>query len=334
MGGADPSRQRAPLVRLSAGQSTATQSRTAMGTVHKDGMAIATPLFESSDLYFAELVCQPDDPEWGEENVVTHPIVALPATPVWQAHDGALRTLMNANHAVFHHAGSEYHRERFEGKGYRCVFFFPSERLVREIAAELDPSAADSADFRFPVRSARLEAPAFALSRRLAGELGAGPVNGLRAREGLYAVLRSVVLSAYRFHDPCRSARQATAQAHSEIVEETKELITRSLAERVRLDDMADRLHVSAYHLARIFRMATGYCLHAYQTHLRLREGLDRLDQGSARVVGQLGIDLGFSSHSHFTASFRRTLGVRPSEVERSRHPGRVSRQSSRFLTA
>jgi AraC family transcriptional regulator len=218
----------------------------------KLGMAVARPLFESNDLYFAELVCGPDDPEWGEENLVTHPIVALPATPVWQAHEGGPPTLVNANHAVFHHAGSEYHRERFQGNGYRCAFFFPSESLVREVTAEVDPSAASSTAYRFPIKSAPLEAPTFALARRLAGALAFGRVDRLRAREGLYAVLRSVVLSAYMPLGPRRAVRQSTARTQSEIVEEAKELITRRLAERLRLDDLATQLHVSPYHLARV----------------------------------------------------------------------------------
>ena len=296
-------------------------------------MAIARALFQSSDLYFAELLCAADDPEWGEDNLVTRPIVALPASPVWQAHDGAAPTLMNANHAVFHHAGSQYRRERFRGGGYRCVFFFPADSLVREIAAELDPAAADTGTYRFPVRTAPLDATTFALSRRLAGELSSGRANGLPVREGLYAVLRSAVVSGYRHLGPRRVVRPTTARARSEIVEEAKELITRRVADRVRLDDLSRELHVSAYHLARIFRTTTGYSLHAYQTHLRLREGLDRLERGSAKEVGELGIHLGFSSHSHFTASFHKTLGVRPSEVKRNSLSTSAG-ELGRFLTA
>jgi AraC family transcriptional regulator len=295
------------------------QSHASTGAVqlNRIAMAIARDLFESSDLYFAELSCARDDPEWGEENVATHPIIALPVIPVWQIMDGSSRALMTANHAVFHHRGSEYQRERFDGNGYRCLFFFPSDSLVREIAAEIDPSASDRESYRFPARSAPLTAPAFALSRRLARELAIGRCDRLRAREDLYAVLRCSVLSAYRGRAPRPAARQGTARAHSEIAEGAKELITRRLADRLRLGDIAAELHVSAYHLARIFRMSTGYSLHAFQSQLRLRRGLDRLGEGSARGIGRLGVELGFSSHSHFTDSFRRSLGIRPSDVER-----------------
>jgi AraC family transcriptional regulator len=289
-------------------------------------MMIARTLFESSDLYFAELVCPPDDPAWGEENLVTRPIVALPATPVWQVHDGGPPTLANANHAVLHHPGSEYRRERFQGNGYRCVFFFPSDRLVREIAAEVAPGAADRDTHRFPAHTVPLPAATFALGRRLARALAAGRM-GPRAHEGLYAVLRSAVLAAYGQPAPPRGVRLGTARAHREIAEAAKELVTRRLADRIHLDDAADQLHVSAYHLARVFRAATGYSLHAYQTQLRLREGLDRLERGSAPDIARLGIDLGFSSHSHFTASFRQTMGTRPSEVDATpaRRAGRDS---------
>ena len=278
-------------------------------------MAIARPLFRSPDLYFAELVCYPEDPEWGEENLISRPIVALPSTPVWQSHDGGPRTLMSPTHAVFHHPGSHYHRQRFLGKGYRCVFFFPSDALVREIAAEVDPEAAWSASFRFPVSAAPVDGPVFALGRRLAGELAAGRPGGLPAREGLYAVLRRVVLSSFRMPAARLGARGSTARGRKEIVEEAKEAISREPADRIRLDELAARLYVSPYHLARIFRATTGYSIHAYQTQLRLREGLDRLGRGSAGSVGQLGMELGFSNHSHFTSSFRRSLGIRPSEL-------------------
>jgi methylphosphotriester-DNA--protein-cysteine methyltransferase len=267
-------------------------------------------------VYFAELICGPNDPEWGEENQVSRPIVAFPATPVWQVHDGAAPTLMNANHAVFHHPGSEYRRERFQGQGYRCVFFFPSPSLVREMAAEVDPSATDAETYRFPHTTARLDGRVFARCRRLATDLAAGGLQGLGAREGLYTFLRSAVHSAYRGYAP-RRVRPQTSRAHVEIVEETKELITRGLAEPIRLDELAGDVHVSPYHLSRIFRAITGYPIHAYQTHLRLRVGLDRLERGWARDIGQLGVDLGFSSHSHFSSAFRSTLGVRPSDVQR-----------------
>jgi AraC family transcriptional regulator len=282
-------------------------------------MATARALFEGSDLYFAELVCQPDDPEWGEENVTTHPIVALPSTPVWQVHDGAERTLMTPNHAVFHHEGGEYHRERFRTDGYRCLFFFPSDALVREIVAEVDHSTSEADRFRFPLNAAPMPSRAFGLGRRLARALSTATVEPAGAREGLYAVLRYAVLGAFRHRPAPRLPRAKTTAAYARTVEEAKALIARRLEDRLPLDEVAGELHVSPYHLARIFRSGTGYSVHAYQTHLRLREGLDRLERSRTGQVARIAGDLGFSNHSHFTASFRTAFGLRPSDVEAGR---------------
>jgi AraC-like DNA-binding protein len=49
----------------------------------------------------------------------------------------------------------------------------------------------------------------------------------------------------------------------------------------------------------------------------------------SSRGLTDIGVDLGFSSHSHFTATFRRAFGVTPSALRRGAqlagHPGKIS---------
>jgi AraC-like DNA-binding protein len=52
--------------------------------------------------------------------------------------------------------------------------------------------------------------------------------------------------------------------------------------------------------------------LHAYRTELRLRHALERLLERREHIT-QIALDLGFSSHSHFTAAFRRAFGLTPS---------------------
>ena len=80
-------------------------------------MATARDLYQDPDLLFAELSLPPDDPDWGEENQVSRSIVALPAGPVWQAHDGTEPSLFDQNHVVVHRPGTEYRRERFRDEG-------------------------------------------------------------------------------------------------------------------------------------------------------------------------------------------------------------------------
>ena len=273
-------------------------------------MATATDLFESSDLLFAELSCPPDDPEWGEENHMTRSVIALPAAPVWQVHDGAERQLFNQNNVVFHHVGSEYRRERFRDVGYRCLFLVPAPSLLREAMSEFDPSVLDRSDLRFPASGA-LDGLTFAMSRMLARLLYRCAVEPDSVREALYHVLRGAVRAAKPDAPSPLGRSEATHRVRREIVEEAKVLLTTRLEEGVSLDDLARRLYTSPYHLARLFRTATGYSVHGYLTHLRLRTALDHI-QRRPEAVGRVGVMLGFSSHSHFTTSFRRAFGVTP----------------------
>ena len=85
-------------------------------------------------------------------------------------------------------------------------------------------------------------------------------------------------------------------------------------AEPLSLHELAARLSVSPFHLARVFRRRTWYSLHAYRTQLRLRLALERLPE-SRGALTSLAFELGFASHSHFTDTFRREFGVPPSVV-------------------
>ena len=68
--------------------------------------------------------------------------------------------------------------------------------------------------------------------------------------------------------------------------------------------------------MARVFRQRTGVPLHRYLTRLRLRAALERLAGGVIDLTA-LALDLGFSSHSHFSDSFRREFARTPSDVRR-----------------
>ena len=82
---------------------------------------------------------------------------------------------------------------------------------------------------------------------------------------------------------------------------------------------LAQRVYSSPWHLARTFRELTGMSLHRYQLRARMAAALDEV-LDSRRDLTTIGIALGFSSHSHFTACFRRNFGVTPSELRRRAH--------------
>jgi AraC-like DNA-binding protein len=99
-----------------------------------------------------------------------------------------------------------------------------------------------------------------------------------------------------------------------------------------RIGSLAREVGCSPYHLARLFRRATGTSIHQYLLRLRLAIALGRLAQGETDL-GRLAADLGFAHHSHFSASFRRIFGLTPTQARRSL-TGSGWAEMSTFLTA
>jgi AraC-like DNA-binding protein len=85
-----------------------------------------------------------------------------------------------------------------------------------------------------------------------------------------------------------------------------------TLFENLSVSELASRIGVSVFHLCRTFRASTGSTLHAYRRDMRLRTAanLTRTYRGH---LAALALEVGFYSHSHFSAAFRRAFGHAPS---------------------
>ena len=77
-----------------------------------------------------------------------------------------------------------------------------------------------------------------------------------------------------------------------------------------------EEVGVSAVYLTQSFREVEGVPLYRYQLRLRLARALDLLRDYEDLTA--LGLHLGFSSHSHFTAAFQQAYGRTPSEFRQA----------------
>jgi AraC-like DNA-binding protein len=98
------------------------------------------------------------------------------------------------------------------------------------------------------------------------------------------------------------------------------------------LAEVARAVHYSPYHLARLFRREVGVPIHRYRSRLRLGAALERLAEGADDLTA-LALDLGYSSHSHFSNAFRRAFGIPPGDCRRTLAPARL-RELSKNLKA
>jgi AraC-like DNA-binding protein len=105
-----------------------------------------------------------------------------------------------------------------------------------------------------------------------------------------------------------------------------KEYLTANLASPVRLSHVSKAARTSPAYLTTLFSKFEGTSLHQYLVQLRLARSLAELPH--AADLTRLSSDLGFSTHSHFTASFRRAFGCTPSRYRESMRRERAAIRS------
>jgi AraC family transcriptional regulator len=135
---------------------------------------------------------------------------------------------------------------------------------------------------------------------RQAALIGAGQGDALALDELVGALTQ----------DEGAAAARVTARARR-AVERARQALAAQPEAQSGLSHIAHLAAASPFHLARCFRALTGRTLHGYRTRLRMAEALARLRGGEANLSA-LAADLGYSSHSHFTAVFRRSFATTP----------------------
>lgn len=96
------------------------------------------------------------------------------------------------------------------------------------------------------------------------------------------------------------------------------------VAERIRLDEVADHVGIDKYHLIRSFRAQVGVPPYEYLTHARIHRARALLRAGVA--AGTVATTVGFCDQSQLHRHFVRLVGMTPGNYAASaRAPGRSS---------
>ncbi|MFP3126583.1 AraC family transcriptional regulator [Ectobacillus funiculus] len=103
--------------------------------------------------------------------------------------------------------------------------------------------------------------------------------------------------------------------------ERYSELIMRWLeahyTEEFVLDQLAAELHLSKYHVSRVFRNETGSSITEYLTARRIKQACHLLET-STLSVEQIGAKVGLNNTSHFIHMFKKVVGVTPLKYRNS----------------
>jgi AraC-like DNA-binding protein len=265
--------------------------------------ALATTrlLLEGETFEVGEFRCAPVHPLWDEvnDNIGPRPHLAFPLTSVFIDQGRFRRVLATPNHVVVYSSHALYRRELHDPRGDISVFVTLDPTLFAETVG----------DTLTPLRST--DADTYLALHVLVRELREGASDPLAVEESLHRLVARVAAPQAEQRAP---ARASTRRGHRELAESAKDRLASRLADSPSLRELAAELHTSPFHLVRVFREETGFTLHDYRLHLRLRRALEELHDPRNELT-RIAHELGFCSLSHFSGSFRSKFGVAPSAV-------------------
>ena len=272
-------------------------------------------LFRTPTVSVGAFRCDPTDEQFGQLARVRGHVIVFPRRSVHIMQAGCQRLFADPLISVFYNRHQEYCREAVAGQGDYSDFYEFSSESVASCVGRYEPSAIDRLDAPFSVNFGWSDARCYALQRHVFNVVSERrtPIDSLWVEECMLHVLECCVDAAFQRRGiALKKMSLKTRHAHEQRVRATREVIDQGFGQRLTLTDIARQVHTSEFHLSRMFRAKTGYSIHQYLLQRRLRAGLNAISEGADDLT-RLALDLGFSSHSHFTNAFRRAFGAPPS---------------------
>jgi AraC family transcriptional regulator len=267
----------------------------------------ATKLLETPSVTVRDVHCRGSHRHPREEESAGHTQLVFPYRGFFVHHAGAEGAAAEANQVLFFNAGEGYRVSHPVPGGDDCLAIVPDESVLAEIAPRELLRRVSPPEFRH--RRLRIDARAQVLVALLRYSLVRRIAEPLEA-ESLALTVMQRSLAPRISHAPGASA------GRRRLVDRAKQVLASDPARRWTLAEIAAAMRVSPVYLTQVFRQVEGMPLYRYQLNLRLARALDLI--GRYEDLSALGQDLGFSSHSHFSAAFQRAYGRTPSEFRRS----------------
>ena len=274
----------------------------------------------SVEVYHSPLVrvgrwrCPADNPIFADSGPTPATFVVFPREGVWIQHAGGEPFVADANTVTYYNKGQIYTRHKLSDRGDQCEWFAVAPEVIAETLSAHEPAAIDRPDRPFRFTHGPSDPDSYLRQRVVFQHVSREPrPDRLFVEEAVLSVLGDVTRLAYDYQG-VPAVRRARQQREVDLVQAAREVIARRFKENLSLSEVAREVGSSVFHLARVFKARTGFSLHAYRNQLRLRAALERLAERDGDLIG-IALDLGFSSHSHFTETFRRNFGKTPSAV-------------------
>ncbi|MBE1706648.1 MULTISPECIES: helix-turn-helix transcriptional regulator [Mesorhizobium] len=264
-------------------------------------------LMDTGTVRVRDVVCSGECRHRSDEECTgaTHLVFAYRG--VFVRHVGRNDAVAEANQLLFFNEAEAYQISHPVEGGDACLDLVIEEGQLRELAPKDQLRAGGVLAFRRQRR--RIDPRAQALVALLRHSLSRNVAETLEAE--------TLALTLVRRSLGERTSHVAGASpGRQKLVDRAKLVLASDLSRRWTLAEIAAEVGVSPVYLTQIFQQVEAMPLYRYHLRLRLARALDLL--GRYDNLTALGMDLGFSSHSHFSASFRQVYGRTPAEFQRS----------------
>jgi AraC family transcriptional regulator len=264
-------------------------------------------LLKSSTVTIRDVYCRGSCQQESAEEFATATEVVFPYRGVYVRHLGHDQAVAEANQVLLFNATEGYRVSHPVPGGDASLSLAISEPLLRELAPPT--FLRDGATLAFRRQRLRIDARTQALVALLRHSLRQNIAEPLEAESLALTLVRRAL-------GPRTTHAAGASVGRQRLVDRVKLVLTSDLARRWTLTEIAAEVRGSPVYLTQVFQQVEGLPLYRYQLRLRLARALDLLAQYDDLTA--LSLDLGFSSHSHFSAVFRQAYSRSPSEFRRS----------------
>jgi AraC family transcriptional regulator len=263
-------------------------------------------LLDTGTVVLSDVSCTGACRHRGPEECCTATHLVFAYRGVYVRHVASDQAVADANHVLFFNAGESYQVSHPLGGTDTSLSLMVADSLLRELAPKSVFNKHGTASFRR--QHQRIDPRAQALVALLRHCLGSGGIQPLQA-ESLALTL------AARSLGPRTSREFRATHGSRRLSDRVKVLLSSDLSRRWTLAEIAAEIRGSPVYLTQVFQQVEGIPLYRYQLRLRLARALDLL--AAYDDLSALAADLGFSSHSHFSAAFRQVYGRSPTAFKR-----------------
>jgi AraC family transcriptional regulator len=181
--------------------------------------------------------------------------------------------------------------------------------LIEKVSAELEfPLGGTTVDFGRYIRLG--DERVVQLAQWLFEDLKNDSLGGKIYTDSLIHML--VVHLLHHYGTASKQQRSGPQQLAHNQLNRALEYIHEMLDQDISLDEIATAANISASHLVRLFKKATGFSPHQYIIRERIRRAQKLLLSG--KPAYEVAALLGFSDQSHLHRHFKRIIGVTPRE--------------------